>query len=221
MSHKSVQICQAITNLVGNAIKFTPSGHVRIAVDREPHEQGSGRMRVSVSDTGIGIPPDKIPLLFAKFTQADTSTTRRYGDTGLGLAISKQLVEIMGGSITVESRLGEGSRCVFTLALPRGMAGPASVPTSDLAGLPVLQHSGESDTPKSKDSFTSSHLRVLVVEDNVINLKPAIGLLEKLGLRADVAANGIEAPEMSELFSYDVIFMDCQKLRTATLRSSP
>jgi signal transduction histidine kinase/ligand-binding sensor domain-containing protein/DNA-binding response OmpR family regulator len=340
------RIRQVITNLVGNAIKFTPSGHVLIAVDREPHAQGAGRMRVSISDTGIGIPPEKIPLLFAKFTQADASTTRRYGGTGLGLAISKQLVEIMGGSITVESRLGEGSRFVFTLALPRGTEGPALVPASDLAGLRVLivddndvnrrvlheqisswgmrngsyaegdqalralraalqegdpyhfalldhqmpgldgavvaagikadpalrdtiivvlltrigdrsdmhmtegsvvdaclvkpvrqsqllsvltetwskrqqaahlerpltqrQQLGESDTPKSKDSFTSSHLRVLVVEDNVVNQRLAIGLLEKLGLRVDVAANGIEALEMFELLPYDVIFMDCQ-----------
>jgi signal transduction histidine kinase/ligand-binding sensor domain-containing protein/CheY-like chemotaxis protein len=202
------RIRQVITNLVGNAIKFTPSGHVLIAVDREPHEQGApGRMRVSVSDTGIGIPPEKVPLLFAKFTQADASTTRRYGGTGLGLAISKQLVEIMGGSITVESRLGEGSRFVFTIALPRGTEGPASAPASDLAGLRVLI---ESDTPKSKDSLASSHLRVLVAEDNVVNQKLAIGLLEKLGLRADVAANGIEALEMFELLPYDVIFMDCQ-----------
>jgi signal transduction histidine kinase len=132
------RIRQVITNLVGNAIKFTPSGHVLIAVDREPHEKGAGRMRVSVSDTGIGISPEKIPLLFAKFTQADASTTRRYDGTGLGLAISKQLVEIMGGAITVESRLGEGSRFVFTMALPRGTEGPASVPASDLAGLRVL-----------------------------------------------------------------------------------
>jgi signal transduction histidine kinase/CheY-like chemotaxis protein/streptogramin lyase len=340
------RIRQVITNLVGNAIKFTPSGHVLIAVDREPHEQGGGRMRVSVSDTGIGIPPEKIPLLFAKFTQADASTTRRYGGTGLGLAISKQLVEIMGGAITVESRLGEGSRFVFTITLPRGTEGPASVPASDLAGLRVLivddndvnrrvlheqisswgmrngsyaegdqalralraalqegdpyhfalldhqmpgldgaavaagikadaalrdtiivvlltsigdrsdmrmmegsvvdaclvkpvrqsrllsvltetwskrqqaahsqrpliqrQHSGESETPKSKVSFASSHLRVLVAEDNVVNQKLAVRLLEKLGLRADVAADGIEALEMFELLPYDVIFMDCQ-----------
>jgi signal transduction histidine kinase/CheY-like chemotaxis protein/ligand-binding sensor domain-containing protein len=340
------RIRQVITNLVGNAIKFTPSGHVLIAVDREPHEQGAGRMRVSVSDTGIGIPPEKIPLLFAKFTQADTSTTRRYGGTGLGLAISKELVEIMGGSITVESRLGEGSRFVFTLALSRSTEGPPSVPASELAGLRVLivddndvnrrvlheqisswgmrngsyaegdqalralraalqegdpyhfalldqqmpgldgaavaagikadpalrdtlivvlltsigdrsdmnmvegsvvdaclvkpvrqshllsvltetwskrqqaahperpltqrQHLDESDTRKSKDTFRNSHLRVLVAEDNIVNQKLAIGLLEKLGLRADVAANGIEALEMFELLPYDVIFMDCQ-----------
>jgi CheY-like chemotaxis protein len=315
-------------------------------VDREPHEQGDGRMRVSVSDTGIGIQSEKIPLLFTKFTQADASTTRRYGGTGLGLAISKQLVEIMGGSITVESRLGEGSRFVFTMALPLGTKSPVSVPASDLAGLRVLivdgsevnrrvlheqisswgmrngsyaegdralralraalqegdpyhfaildqqkpglddaavadgikadpalrdtiivvlltrigdrsdvrmmegslvdaclakpvrssellsvltetwskrqqaahperlltrrQHLGESDPPKSKDSFAGSHLRVLVAEDNVFNQKLAIGLLEKLGLRADVAANGIEALEMFKLLPYDVIFMDCQ-----------
>jgi len=336
------RIRQVITNLVGNAIKFTPNGHVLIAVDREPHEQGDGRMRVSITDTGIGIPPEKIPFLFAKFTQADASTTRRYGGTGLGLAISKQLVEIMGGSITVESRLGEGSRFVFTLPLARGTEGPFSVPASNLAGLRVLivDHNNVNrmvlheqisswgmrngsyaegyqalralraalkegdpfhfalldhqmqgldsaavaadiradpalrdtiivlltrigdrsdmhmlavdaclvkpvrpsyllsvltetwskrrqaahpelpltqrqpldgiDTPKSMDSFANSHLRVLVAEDNVVNQKLAIRLLEKLGLRADVAANGIEVLEMFELLPYDVIFMDCQ-----------
>jgi signal transduction histidine kinase len=110
------RIRQVITNLAGNAIKFTQKGHVLIAVQCEQRDQKAARMKISVTDTGIGISEEKIGLLFRKFTQADASTTRKYGGTGLGLAISKRLVELMDGSIGVSSQIGRGS--TFWLALP-------------------------------------------------------------------------------------------------------
>ena len=108
------RIRQVVTNLVGNAVKFTRNGYVLVAVECTDQGSQAARVRVSVTDTGIGIPPDKMTSLFEKFTQADTSTTRRFGGTGLGLAISKQLVDLMGGSIHVESQVNQGSTFWFT-----------------------------------------------------------------------------------------------------------
>jgi signal transduction histidine kinase len=113
-----VRIRQVITNLVGNAVKFTHRGHVLVKVTCESRDTQIASIRVSVTDTGIGIVPEKIGLLFEKFSQLDASNTRRYGGTGLGLAISKQLVELMGGSIHVESTVSEGSTFWFNLPLP-------------------------------------------------------------------------------------------------------
>jgi CheY-like chemotaxis protein/nitrogen-specific signal transduction histidine kinase len=338
------RIRQIVTNLVGNAVKFTPRGHVLVTVECASKDANTSHITVSVTDTGIGIPKDKIGSLFQKFTQADTSTNRRYGGTGLGLAISKQLIELMGGSIGVESRPGEGSRFSFTLPL-RLDHQPclASVPVAALGGLRVLivddnevnrrvvheqitswgmrngsyatgedalaairtayanddpyqivivdhqmpvmdgptlaaaikadralqntvvvmltsigtwsevrrmapasidaclvkpirssqllntlatawaahltrtsQAQAISNCPSSKPTpslagrFAGLPLRILVVEDNVVNQKVASRLLEKVGLRADLAGNGREAIEKTALSPYDVVFMDCQ-----------
>jgi len=132
------RIRQVVTNLMGNAIKFTSKGHVLVAT--ECAEQGaSAEVKVSIADTGIGIAPDKINLVFQQFSQADASTTRRYGGTGLGLTISKKLVELMGGSIHVESKEGVGSTFGFSLRLPLSAASAASpAPAAGLRGLRVL-----------------------------------------------------------------------------------
>jgi CheY-like chemotaxis protein len=337
------RIRQVVTNLVGNAIKFTASGHVLVSVERAEQGTQSSRMRISVEDTGVGIPQEKAGLLFEKFSQVDGSTTRKYGGTGLGLAISKQLVHLMGGSIGVESRLGEGSTFWFELPLePDTEADGAPLLGGGVAGLRVLilgdnpvcrrlleeqitdwgarcgsfadgerarqamrtaQEAGEpyqlvlldgplregegiafasairSDPslrgcaiamagfigqweepshagsgifdvrlnkpvrqtelfhtlvsvwakrqgtepsqslgakPKADrkqapaGSFATCDRRILVAEDNVINQKVACRLLERLGLRTDVAVNGREAVEMSALAPYDLILMDCQ-----------
>jgi signal transduction histidine kinase len=111
------RIRQVLTNLMGNAVKFTQAGHVLVSVECEHRGQREPLVRISIEDTGVGIPEDKLACIFEKFTQADSSTTRRFGGTGLGLAISKQLVQLMGGEIGVESRLGEGSTFSFTLPL--------------------------------------------------------------------------------------------------------
>src|ERR1035438_9968879 len=128
------RIRQIVTNLVNNALKFTQQGHVLITVERAENDH----IRVAVSDTGIGIPAGKLTRLFEKFSQADSSITRRYGGTGLGLAISKQLVELMGGVLHAESCVGEGSTFAFTLPLaldPHPVTSPQ--PIADLNGLHV------------------------------------------------------------------------------------
>jgi signal transduction histidine kinase/ActR/RegA family two-component response regulator len=182
------RIRQVLANLVGNAVKFTQAGHVMIHV-----HWTEARVRISVEDTGVGIPQDKLGRIFEKFTQADSSTTRRFGGTGLGLAISKQLVELMGGEIGVESRVGEGS--VFSFTLPLALtAQPATDPSHG----------------RDRAPLSSLHARVLVAEDNAINSRVASRMLEKLGFRVDVAANGMEAVDMLEALPYDLILMDCQ-----------
>jgi signal transduction histidine kinase/CheY-like chemotaxis protein len=331
---------QVITNLVGNALKFTHAGHVLITATYDWKDEHRAVMRISVTDTGIGIPPEKVASLFEKFSQADTSTTRRYGGTGLGLAISKQLVELMGGSIEIKSEVGRGSTFWFTLPLALDTQSCATkIPLTELRGLRVLivddsevnrrvvhEHisalgmrngsyaSGEDALEAIRDAaaqddpyqiviadyqmpgldgatlasqfkgdprfqdvvvimltsvghwrelkrmegasidaclikpvrqsqlfttlastwskklarndwfsapapagrptyagrFAGSTVRVLVAEDNVVNQKVASRMLEKLGLRADLAANGREAVEMVQSIPYDIVFMDCQ-----------
>jgi signal transduction histidine kinase/CheY-like chemotaxis protein len=338
------RIRQVVTNLVGNAVKFSAGGCVLITVVYQGQDARQARMRVSVRDNGPGIPQEKLDLLFRKFSQVDASTTRKYGGTGLGLAISKQLVELMGGSIGVESRPGEGSTFWFTLPLTLdAQPHAAPVPVAELKDLRVLivddnevnrrvlheqitswgmrngsfssgeqalealraaRQSGDpyhfaildyqmpgmdgatlareiKADPAIRDTvlvmltsvgcwdavrhtesasidaclskpvrqsqllntlatawFKKQHvaptgparpasriaemksalagrsggwpIRVLVAEDNVVNQKVAVRMLERLGLRADVAANGREAMRMFELLPYDLVFMDCQ-----------
>jgi signal transduction histidine kinase/DNA-binding response OmpR family regulator len=336
------RIRQVLTNLIGNAVKFTKSGQVLISLACEQAGEGVAHMRLAVSDTGPGIPNEKLGLLFQKFNQLDGSTTRKYGGTGLGLAISKQLIVLMGGAVGVESRVGEGSTFWFSLPLLVD-AQAVPPPAADLRNLRVLivddnevncrllheqittwgmrnrsfaepqraleelraaHDAGDpyqfvlldyqmqemdgttlaraikndsrtrgvlvvllmsagrwnevrplegvaidaalvkpvrqsqllntlgnlwskkltvSDvqTVKSecsphslKDILAAKHtgapVRVLVAEDNAVNQKVAMRLLEKLGLRADVAANGREVLRLLEIAPYDLIFMDCQ-----------
>jgi PAS domain S-box-containing protein len=332
------RIRQVVTNLVGNAIKFTPKGSVRVIVECVREDTQTARMRVAVQDTGIGIAQEKLASIFARFSQVDTSITRRYGGTGLGLAIAKQLIELMGGSVAVESRLGEGSTFSFNVPFfqdsePRvgadvaglrglrvlvvddhevnrrvlidltanwgirsgssssgeealqalraaqasgdrydfvvldyqmpGMDGPALaaaikadstlreavvVMLSSVGQWAEVRHmegasidaclvkpvrqeqllntlatawgkkvnsvDGEHRIAELKArwevSFSGLGLRVLVAEDNAVNQKVAVRMLEKLGLRADLASNGREAVELREMLPYDLILMDCQ-----------
>jgi len=332
------RIRQVLTNLMGNAVKFTEEGHVLVAVSSVGHDERTERMRIAVEDTGAGIAKEKLGILFEKFTQVDGSTTRRHGGTGLGLAISKQLVTLMGGHIGLESQPGRGSTFWFTLPLELDVeARPEPVPISDLRGLRVLivddnevnrrvldeqmtnwqmrstgspggepaladlraareagdpydfvlldyqmpvmdgaavaeaikadpalrrtvvilltsiGHIGELRTgdsipvdvslvkpvrqsqllnamttawsrreaaaaPVARTAashtmdaapYAGTGLRVLVAEDNVVNQKVAARMLERLGLRADVAANGREAIAMLEILPYDLVLMDC------------
>jgi CheY-like chemotaxis protein len=338
------RIRQVVTNLVGNAVKFSAGGCVLIAVECQGQDAQQARLRISVEDNGPGIPQEKLDLLFRKFSQVDASTTRKYGGTGLGLAISKQLVELMGGSIGVESRPGKGSTFWFTLPLTlHAQPHAAPVPAADLRDLRVLivdddevnrrvlheqvtswgmrngsfstgeqaleglgaarqsgdpyhfaildyqmpgmdgatlaraiksdsairstvlvmltsmghwgavrdaesasidaclskpvrqsqllntlatawskkQHVALADPAKPGNRIADMKsalaersagwpIRVLVAEDNVVNQKVAVRMLETLGLRADVAANGREAVRMFELLPYELVFMDCQ-----------
>ena len=157
------RIRQVVTNLVGNAVKFTERGNILIEVECEIENARSARMRVSVHDTGCGIPEEKIGVLFQKFSQADSSTTRKYGGTGLGLAISKQLVELMGGSIGVRCSLGEGSTFWFTLPLELDTHPQAApVPVADLRGL-----------------------RALIVDDNEVNRRVLHDQITSWGMRSE------------------------------------
>jgi signal transduction histidine kinase/CheY-like chemotaxis protein len=162
---------QVVTNLVGNAIKFTESGHVLITVAGKVKEGGRVDIRVSVEDTGAGIPPNKIGLLFQKFSQVDGSITRKHGGTGLGLAISKQLVDLMGGSTGVESRLGVGS--TFWFEVPLLLSTLAGGSTAPLAGL--------------------KGLRVLIVDDSKLNLRVLRGQVATWGMRHESLESGKEA----------------------------
>ncbi len=332
------RIRQVLANLIGNAIKFTETGGVITTVTCERQDAGQALLRVRVKDTGVGIPREKLGMLFEKFSQVDASATRRYGGTGLGLAICKQLVNLMGGEIGVESIEGEGSTFWFRLPLALDAAPHAApAPEIDLHGLRVLivddhavnrrvlheqimswgmrngsygsapealgalreaaragdpydfvlldyqmpgmdgvqlasairadpalagvslvmltsvSHLGEVKSLEGAgidacltkpvrqsslmDTLATTHarrqsgrlrvretaapsaslnlglgraLRVLVVEDNAVNQKLAARMLERLGQRADVAANGREAVAMCRLAPYDIIFMDCQ-----------
>ncbi len=346
------RIRQVLINLAGNAIKFTTRGHVFLNVECESQDADQAMVRFSVEDTGIGIPEDKLDRVFEQFTQADSSTTRKYGGTGLGLPISKQLVELMGGSIKAASRVGEGSKFEFRLPLPLDKQAPPEPPQkADLTGVRVLivddiqtnrfvlreqlnswgvrndacgsgvealralrmarassdpyhiavldqQMPGmdgvtlarhiksdaelkdtvlvmltswgqAGDANRMKEAGFAAYLtkpvrqtlvldalttawgaqkhakpiglitrhslaetrkgeagpapiversavepafqaRVLVVEDNIVNQKVAVRMLEKLGCRVDVAADGGEALEMIALLPYDIVFMDCQ-----------
>lgn len=188
------RIRQVMTNLVGNAIKFTAKGHVTISVSTtETNEQA--RIQLRVIDSGVGITDDKLPTLFRPFTQADGSTTRKYGGTGLGLSISKQLVELMGGTIGVTSEYGKGSTFWFELTLPIDQS-TASEPGTTVVNTTATE-------------LERLSLRVLIVEDNVINQKVASRMLKKFGCVVDVAANGKKALEAIAKTRYDIIFMDC------------
>ena len=200
------RIRQVVTNLVGNAVKFTPRGSVRVTVECAGRDSRGAQMRIAVHDTGVGIPPQKLDSLFEKFSQVDSSMTRKYGGTGLGLAIAKQLTELMGGTIAVESRLGEGSKFTLTLPLRQEAAPRAGTEDAGLQGERRIAELRE----RWAERFAGLGLRVLVAEDNAVNQKVAVGMLEKLGLRADLASNGREAVELRAMLSYDLILMDCQ-----------
>ena len=188
------RVRQILINYLGNAVKFTERGWVSVGVEYRPETAGGADFLISISDSGLGIPPDKQPMLFAKFVQADSSTARRFGGTGLGLAICKQLAELMGGTVGLRSAPGEGS--TFWVRLPLPLApkpSPASAPGPD----------GAAASPRHRR-------RVLLAEDNPVNQKLACILLGKLGCDVDVASNGNEALRLFARRSYDAIFMDCQ-----------
>ncbi|MCC6162300.1 MAG: PAS domain S-box protein [Acidobacteria bacterium] len=199
------RVRQVLFNLVGNAVKFTETGSVCVAVSCDGVDAGRATLRLTVTDTGIGIPEDKQPLLFEKFMQADASTTRRFGGTGLGLAISKGLVDGLGGTIGVTSAVGEGSCFWFTIVAPIAVAPAASRDVSwSLASLAMPAPAGRPDVAAVEPSR-----RVLVAEDNPVNQRVAVAMLEKLGYAADVAGDGHEAVRMARATRYAVILMDC------------
>jgi light-regulated signal transduction histidine kinase (bacteriophytochrome)/DNA-binding NarL/FixJ family response regulator len=183
---------QILTNLAGNAIKFTEKGEVAIRVTIAEGAESSCLLRFSVHDTGIGIPEDKIGVLFNTFSQVDVSTTRKFGGTGLGLAISRQLAEMMGGSVGVTSQAGKGSEFWFTARLGMSLGLGGQAPGVALEGQPAACLEG----------------RILVAEDNSTNREVALGMLRQFGLRADAVANGAEAISTLESIPYDLVLID-------------
>ncbi len=216
-----VRIRQVLFNLVNNAIKFTSQGEVSVCVRPLADTAESARIEFSVSDTGIGIEPEIIPRLFQAFTQADASTTRRYGGTGLGLSICRRLIELMNGTLQVESKPGIGSRFAFVIDLPRtpepaGEArgtGDVTRPAATGASLgnDVAARPPEANPAKASPVTIVSHsTRALVVDDNRVNQKVTSQHLKRLGFSVDVACDGNEAVAAIEKVSYDIVFMDCQ-----------
>jgi len=190
---------QILVNLLGNAVKFTLQGEVRIAVSARPLQDGRCEVLFAVSDTGIGIPSQELDRLFVDFHQLDGSLTRKHGGTGLGLAISRRLTELMGGRIWAESVLGQGSTFYFTLV---GEAA-AGVQTQPAAHLQQTQELARRHPP-------APPLRILVAEDHPVNQQVMLGLLGHLGYGADVAANGLEVLAALQRQPYDLILMDIQ-----------
>jgi signal transduction histidine kinase/CheY-like chemotaxis protein/HPt (histidine-containing phosphotransfer) domain-containing protein len=187
-----VRLEQVLINLLANALKFTERGRVALGVTLDSATPGEAVLRFEVTDTGIGIGPEERARLFEPFSQADESITRRYGGTGLGLAICKQLVELMGGTIGVDSERGRGSTFHFTVRLGR-VAAPTPDTQPESAALPHF-----------------AGARVLVVEDNALNQRLAKELLAALGAHVTVAANGLEAVAAVEGGAFDAVLMDVE-----------
>ncbi len=188
---------QVILNLVGNAMKFTERGGVRIRVASHPRDAGLYDVTFEVVDTGIGIAPEKIGAIFEKFTQADASISRRFGGTGLGLSITKTLVELMGGRIAVKSQPGEGSTFFFTIPM---------APAKTVADRAATPREEEEDQPRPGQDIP----KVLIVEDFEANALVAATFLEEFGYGFSIARNGLEALELLKTNGYFAILMDVQ-----------
>lgn len=192
-----LRVRQIATNLLSNAIKFTDRGSIVVKLDFSSGADGHVNVNLQVSDTGLGIAPDKLPTIFEKFTQADGSITRKYGGSGLGLAITKRLVEMHGGEIRVDSHLGAGS--TFRVTLPCEAAPVA-------AGNALLPRT------ETREEAVPAPVaaRLLLVEDNLINQKVVLAILRKKGYRIDVACDGREALAKLNASRYDLVLMDVQ-----------
>lgn len=200
---------QVLVNLIGNAIKFTEQGEVRVKLRKTEEQNDQSVFEFSIIDTGIGIPQAKMDHLFQSFSQVDASTTRRYGGTGLGLAISKKLISLMGGDITVESEVGKGTTFFVTLPLEK-----AKIDASTRVDISSRFQQGQDiqaidDTLKNK-YLDLSGFTVLLVEDNIINQKVAQKMLKKFNLEVEVASNGQEGLDFVCMRTFDLVFMDMQ-----------
>ena len=190
---------QIIVNLLNNAIKFTFDGGVVLKVELVEQQNENISLRFSIIDTGIGIAKEKFNLLFQSFSQVDSSSARQFAGTGLGLAISKQLVNMMGGIIWLESEVDKGSKFYFTVQLQIDVLEQSRIRQEDNKPRPFIQ---------SADNLST--LKTLVVDDNQINQKIAITLLGKMGISCDVASNGLTALEACKKMNYNLILMDVQ-----------
>jgi CheY-like chemotaxis protein len=188
-----VRLKQLLLNLANNALKFTEKGSVEINIRAEKKENEMIDLHVNVKDTGIGIPGNKLHTIFDTFSQADSSTTRKYGGTGLGLAISKKLVELQGGTIGVKSVAGKGSEFYFTIPYKKG-----TLPGNE------KNASGALDLSRLADK------KILVVDDDEMNKTLVRMILDGWGVKTSLAGSGIEAIEQIEKENFDAVLMDIQ-----------
>ena len=209
----SQKLRQILLNLLGNAVKFTREGGIRLWAEWLP----SNRLRIRVQDSGIGIPPKKLASIFEPFSQVDASTTRSYAGTGLGLAISRQLIELLGGNLWVESQQSVAGQvptgwqpekhqegCVFWIELP----------------LELVVSELDSATRSLEDPVLLENTRILVAEDNPMNQRVILALLERFHQQADVVETGAAAVEACRRTHYDLVFMDLQMPELDGLRAT-
>jgi len=228
---------QILVNLLGNAVKFTDRGVIHVDAREAVDERGERCVQVSVRDSGVGIAPERLAAVFDKYTQGDTSTTRRFGGTGLGLTISQHLARAMNGEIRVASELGRGSEFTLELRLApasalqngeldssRSSAAANLSTTPEVGAAPIDLAVGQpeppraaptrvappatSDAPLRSDALKG--VRVLLVEDNPVNRKVCVAMLERLRCVVEVACDGAQAVEAVGRASFDVVLMDCQ-----------
>jgi signal transduction histidine kinase/CheY-like chemotaxis protein/HPt (histidine-containing phosphotransfer) domain-containing protein len=204
-----VKIRQVLVNLISNAIKFTEHGYVKVSISLEDQNEQDVYLLCSVTDTGIGIPSNKQEYLFEPFTQLDGSYTRKYGGTGLGLAITKNFIEIMGGNIHIESQVGKGSKFIFNLKLKKAVGfeedfntdKPDSQSASDVEALNVPSYNLKEKRKK---------YRILVAEDNNVNQKVVVKILNDFGYSCEAVENGEEAVNAVANNDFDAVLMDIQ-----------
>jgi signal transduction histidine kinase/DNA-binding NarL/FixJ family response regulator len=192
VSGDPMRLTQILTNLIGNAIKFTTQGAIRVTCKVEKESSTDVILHFEVADTGIGIPPEKLRHIFDRFMQADTQITREYGGTGLGLSITRQLVELLGGTISVQSRTGQ-TVFSFSLAYEKSIEQPATDESNATNDRPLIKHG-----------------KVLIADDNSMNRKLASVLLQQNGFETAQADNGRKALEILRAESFDIILMDVQ-----------
>lgn len=190
------RIRQVLYNLIGNAIKFTSEGHIEVQVEQVPYGDERLKIRVEIRDTGIGLTKKQIEKLFRPFSQADGSITRKYGGSGLGLAISKNLVDLLGGEIGVESTPGKGSTFWFTMIAKR------CDPQKLMDDLP------DTKRPSPSNNGNDRTLRILIAEDNHINQKIVAGMIGPLNCQFDIVENGLDAVAAATRSTYDLVLMD-------------
>ena len=208
-----LRLRQILLNLLGNALKFTEKGEIKLGVGLESREEGRALLHFTVTDTGIGIPRDKQQLIFEAFSQADTSTTRKYGGTGLGLSIVSRLAMMMRGHVWVESDVGKGSTFHFTASF--GLAHGRLDPLPLTGGVGMEDRKIASQAPSNaagllKKAGLGRALRVLLAEDNAINRQVIGRMLERKGHTVVIAGNGREALDLLEKTSFDMVLMDVQ-----------
>jgi signal transduction histidine kinase/ActR/RegA family two-component response regulator len=216
-----VRFQQILINLISNAVKFTETGEVVVRVNMEAESESHVLLRTAVVDTGVGVDAAVREVIFDAFSQADASTTRRFGGTGLGLAIVKQLTGLMGGTVGLESEPGKGSTFWFTTRLYRRGARASIVPAAELdsgraiepgagaTGRAALEGRVRGNAAAPETRSREARIRVLLVEDNLINQKVAARMLQRLNCDVDVVPRGEDAVEAWGRGSYDLVFMDC------------